>query len=81
MFISAGTPAGDYNDMWSFNISSGNWTWRGGSNTSNPNAIFPAQVGGVGWPSGLQLANFACISTNMFVFGGYNNGLLESVFL
>ncbi len=60
------------NDLWSFNISSGNWTWRGGSNSSDslPLANYPDQIGGIGWPGGTMQAMSARISTSIFIFGG-----------
>ncbi len=61
------------NDLWSFNTSSGNWTWRGGNSAMvvNPLPSYPTQIGDVGRPGGIAFAGFVRQSTSVFIFGGY----------
>lgn len=68
--------AGDLNDLWKYNISSGEWTWMGGSNTDgqNQNGIYGtlgtaaltnvpgARDGGITWTDS---------SGNLWLFGGF----------
>jgi hypothetical protein len=35
--------ANHYNDLWRYDIATGNWTWVGGSNTSNQNGVYGTQ--------------------------------------
>ncbi len=65
-----------YNDLWSYNISSGNWTWRGGANGNlieRPSPIYPNQIGGTGWPGGIYHSAFCRHSESIFIFGGYED--------
>jgi galactose oxidase-like protein len=65
---SAGT-TGDLNDLWKYNISSGQWTWVSGSNVANVAGSYPpatpafpgARDGAVGWIDS---------SGNLWLFGG-----------
>jgi Galactose oxidase, central domain/Kelch motif len=41
---SVGTAFGFLNDLWMYNISSGQWTWVAGSNTANQNGTYPSQT-------------------------------------
>lgn len=67
------TTVGDLNDLWKYNIASGEWTWVGGSNMANQNPNYggttPPVTGGspgardssVGWIDA---------SGNLWLFGG-----------
>ncbi len=67
-FDSAGA-TGDLNDLWEYNIASGEWTWVSGSNFANVSGSYPpatptfpgARDGAVGWIDS---------SGNLWLFGG-----------
>ncbi len=67
------------NDLWSFNISSGNWTWRGGSGTQNPLAQYPNQVDGIGWPGSTHDSAYCRLFNSIFLFGG--DGMTKRLFI
>ncbi len=64
----------DSSDLWSFNISSGNWTFRGGV------ALLPS-IGGVGWPGSLSSSGFCQNSISAFIFGGISSCMYSSSIL
>ncbi len=75
--FSISVTTGYSNDLWSFNISSRNWNWRGGSNGSviAPPPTYPDHVGGVGWPGGTWMAGFVRYSPkSTFIFGNTRFG-------
>lgn len=65
---------GYLNDLWSYDVTSGQWTWVSGSNTPNISGVYgtqgqassttapPAKYYHVSWSSG----------ANLYVFGGYS---------
>ncbi len=59
------------NDLWSFEIASGNWTWLSGTNSFANKGIFPGTVGGVGIPAA-RFSSAAWIGFNgdLFIFAG-----------
>ncbi len=64
--------AGIKNDLWSFNISLGNWTLRGGYNSFNSSGISPDSMGEGGWPSSRYgSAYWSSDDGLLFLFGGY----------
>ncbi len=62
--------AGAFNDLWLFNITSGNWKWKGGALETNPPPKYPNQIGGVGWPGGSYLSAACNHLRTAFIFGG-----------
>ncbi len=76
--------SGTGNDLWSFNTSSGNWTWKGGklnATTLEPN--YPDKIGGIGWPGSTMFSAYCKLSKSAFIFGSYGmeNALLTPNFL
>jgi hypothetical protein len=85
-----GLPAGSttadgalLNDLWEYNIGSGQWTWISGSNLANQNGVYGTQqtaaatnVPGSRWSA----AGFADASGNLWFFGGwgYASSLAQS---
>ncbi len=62
------------NDVWIFDIYSGNWTWVGTSHTEHGEEVFPDHIGGSGVPSGRALsASWTSLDGDLFLFGGYGN--------
>lgn len=71
----ANTPPGLLNDLWKFNVSSGQWTWVSGSNLTNQNGNYGAQgtPSASNVPGGRQAAiSWLDLSGNFWLFGGYN---------
>jgi N-acetylneuraminic acid mutarotase len=66
---------GDLNDLWSFDISTNNWTWLKGSNTINPAANFG--IIGVSnsnnVPAGKSYASTWTYNSKLYLFGGAGN--------
>ncbi len=66
-----------FNDLWSYNTSSGNWTWRGGERynetIASPSANYPDHIGGIGWPGGTSELSASQHASSIFIFGGYNS--------
>lgn len=60
------------NDLWKYNISSGQWTWIGGSNTANQNGVYGTK--GVASSSNTPGARQASVcwkeNNNFWLFGG-----------
>ncbi len=70
---SAGT-IGLLNDLWKYNIASGQWTWVGGANTANQNGVYGTQGTGAAAnvPGGRQNAVLWADATgNIWLFGGF----------
>jgi len=70
--IDSSGKGGLLNDLWSYNISSGQWTWMGPSNstTNNNNGIY-GNLGAAGTPGGRQTAVlWADGNGNLWLFGG-----------
>ncbi len=60
------------NDLWAFNTSSGNWTWKGGTfNGTYIQPNYPDSIGGVGWPGSTTYSAYCRLSNSAFIFGGY----------
>jgi hypothetical protein len=65
-----------YNDLWKYNIASGNWTWMGG--TSSPNQYgYYGTIGVAGAPNhpGARYgaSGWTDTSGNLWLFGGYGD--------
>ncbi|MCX6185439.1 MAG: beta-propeller fold lactonase family protein, partial [Bacteroidetes bacterium] len=74
LFGGRGGATGYLNDLWLYNISSNEWTWMGGSNTSNASGVY----GTLGNPSVSNIpgARFQSVSWvdgsgKIWIFGGY----------
>jgi N-acetylneuraminic acid mutarotase len=68
--------AGELDDLWMYNPSSGNWTWMAGSNTANPTPVYPAL--GTTSASNIPPARYAGMEWtdtegNFWLFGGRGN--------
>ncbi len=62
----------DYlNDLWSFNVSSGNWTWVGGQSTLHQVGIY---TGSTAWPGSRYNAEMWVTPGYIYVFGGVGLG-------
>ncbi|MGD0345917.1 MAG: PASTA domain-containing protein [Terracidiphilus sp.] len=68
---------GYLNDLWEFNPSSGEWTWRGGSSTAGSNGGQPAVYGTLGTPAAGNIpggreygASWTDNEGNFWLFGG-----------
>ena len=67
---------GGFNDLWKYDISSGNWTWMHGGNTSMPVATYGTQgvANSANTPGPRQsAANWKDDAGNLWMFGGYIN--------
>ena len=72
----ANTSLGDLNDVWKFDITTGQWTWIAGSNTINPAMVYGTmgvttssntpngRTGGIGWVDNNGV---------FWTYGGFNN--------
>jgi hypothetical protein len=59
------------NDLWSYNTTTGQWTWVAGSNVGQQNGVYPAALGGTGTPGSRQTASLVADSLgNLWLFGG-----------
>jgi hypothetical protein len=72
---SVGTAGGgDLNDLWKYNISSGEWTWMSGSNLANQNGTYGTQgttaLGNVLGARGYAVS-WTDSSGNLWLFGGF----------
>ncbi len=67
--------AGTLSDLWAYNISLGNWTLKGGTNSINSQGSFPASVGQVGVPPSRTSQPASCTSDNglLYLFGGHTS--------
>lgn len=64
------------NDFWAFNVSSGNWTWLGGSPSISQKGIY---TGANAWPgSRYSSAIWAVTSDSIYLFGGYGFDSISS---
>ena len=67
--------AGEKNDVWAFDLSSGQWVWLKGSNTFNQTAVFgakltPASTNRIGARRNVLSA---FLGNQLYLFGGYGN--------
>ncbi len=60
------------NDIWSFNVSSGYWTWLGGSSDINLNGVY---TGANAWPGGRYYSSWSTKPGFIYMFGGFGFGL------
>ncbi len=67
LFGGNGYGGGFLNDLWSFNVSSGNWTWIGGTSVNQGGVYF----GDDAWPGGRSYAATWSINGVIYLFGGY----------
>jgi hypothetical protein len=68
---------GYMNDLWRYNITSGQWTWMKGSNTGNQYGVFGTLgVGGANNTPGCKYGPAYCNdgSGNIYAYGGYGYG-------
>ena len=75
----AAASGGSLNDLWMYNIASGQWTWMSGSNAANQFSVYGTQgTAAAGNIPGARLyaANWTDLSGNLWLFGG--NGLAAS---
>ncbi|MEI6817069.1 MAG: kelch repeat-containing protein [Bacteroidota bacterium] len=66
----------DFNDLWKYNITTNNWTWMKGANTTNSGGIWGTK--GVPNPSNtpngrMAWAKWKDINGNLWLFGGSHN--------
>ncbi|WP_162852516.1 kelch repeat-containing protein [Dinghuibacter silviterrae] len=67
-----------FNDLWEFNISTGQWTWVSGDNTTNSNGVYGTEyvAAAANKPGGrVAVANWKqTINGNIVIFGGVGLG-------
>ena len=83
-YASSGSVIGNLNDLWKYNISTGNWTWMGGNNAINQNGVYGTLgVEASSNTPGSRRSNssFGASDTNgnLWLFGGYGYGSSSSV--
>ena len=64
----------EYNDLWEYNPTSGQWTWVGGSNAPNAAGVYGTQrAGAAGNGPGARVSavSWTDQSGNFWLFGGY----------
>jgi hypothetical protein len=72
--LNQGGMAQDYNDLWEYNPSSGQWTWVGGSDGPNAAGVYGTQrAGAIGNNPGARVSavSWKDHSGNFWLFGGY----------
>lgn len=85
---SSNSGAAPNNDLWKFDVSTGNWVWMGGSSTSqNINPIYGTQgvASSTNYPGSKEETNMCSDNNgNLYIFGGYGtsssgNGLTNDL--
>ncbi len=76
------TNSGDLNDLWKYNIASGQWTWVSGSNTVNPNRNYgilntPASTNVPGARD--SAVSWIDSTGNLWLFGGEGNDSVGTI--
>ncbi len=61
------------NDLWAFNVSTGNWTWIAGSSTPSQPGIYTGATAGPGGRWGSTM--WATATGYIYLFGGYGYGI------
>lgn len=73
-YDSQGPNETDLDDLWKYNLSSGEWTWMSGSATDSQMATFGTMgtASASSWPSGRAYQQYCTDSSgNLWLFGGY----------
>ena len=70
---------GQLNDLWKYNISTGNWSWQSGSNNAGPNGVYGTKgiANSANVPGGRNVAvSWVDFNGNFWISSGY--GVSES---
>jgi hypothetical protein len=77
LWLFGGGGGGFENDLWKFDLTSGEWTWEGGSNVGNQSGVYS---GGVETPGGREeMIAWTDQQGNFWLFGGWGVDPTQSI--